>query len=185
VGAALLVGGAVGAVLGGAVAVGGPRLLARLEPAAVRRRRLRVARDLPVAADLLAACLVAGSAPEAALGAVGPAVGGPVGAALESVLVALQLGADPRAAWAPFARDPDLGPLARAVARALDSGAPLAAVVERCAEDLRQRRRSSAEVAARAVAVRAAAPLGLCFLPAFVLLGVVPTVLGLARGVLG
>jgi hypothetical protein len=40
-------------------------------------------------------------------------------------------------------------------------------------------------VAARAVAVRAAAPLGLCFLPAFVLLGVVPTVLGLARGVLG
>lgn len=181
----LLLGGPVGLVLGAGVAVAGPRLLARLEPAAVRRRRERTARDLPVAADLLAACLAAGSTPDGALAAVGPAVGGPVGDALLTVLVALRLGADPRSAWAPVVSDPDLGPLARAVGRALDSGSPLAHVLDRCADDLRQRRRSAAEAAARAVAVRAAAPLGLCFLPAFVLLGVVPTVVGLAQGLLG
>lgn len=184
-GVLVLVGGPVGAVLAGVVALLGPRWLGRLEPAAVRRRRLRAARDLPVAADLLAACLAAGSPPEAALAAVATAVAGPVGSALDAVVVSMRLGADPRTAWRPFVRHPDLGPLARAVARALDTGSPLAGVVERCADDLRAGRRSSAEQAARAVAVRAAAPLGLCFLPAFVLLGVVPTVLGLAGGLLG
>ena len=38
----------------------------------------------------------------------------------------------------------------------------------------------AAEQAARRVGVLAVAPLGLCFLPAFVLLGVVPVVIGLA-----
>jgi hypothetical protein len=44
------------------------------------------------------------------------------------------------------------------------------------AGDLRRRRRAAAEQRARSVGVRAAAPLGLCFLPAFVLIGVVPSV---------
>ncbi|MFB9964969.1 hypothetical protein ACFFOP_20530 [Sinosporangium siamense] len=38
--------------------------------------------------------------------------------------------------------------------------------------------------AARRVGVYAVAPLGLCFLPAFVVVGVVPTMVGLASGVM-
>ena len=48
----------------------------------------------------------------------------------------------------------------------------------RLAVDLRRGARARVEARARAVGVRAALPLGLCLLPAFVLLGVVPLVAG-------
>jgi hypothetical protein len=44
------------------------------------------------------------------------------------------------------------------------------------AADLRAGSRARVEARARAVGVRAALPLGVCLLPAFVLLGVVPLV---------
>jgi hypothetical protein len=44
---------------------------------------------------------------------------------------------------------------------------------------MRARARAEVEARAKTVEVRAAAPLGACFLPAFVLLGVVPLVAGL------
>jgi hypothetical protein len=43
---------------------------------------------------------------------------------------------------------------------------------------VRRRRRARADAIARGVGVRAAAPLGACFLPAFLLIGVVPTIVG-------
>jgi hypothetical protein len=49
-------------------------------------------------------------------------------------------------------------------------------VLERVAEDARDTARRAAEARARSLGARAAAPLGLCFLPAFVLVGVVPIV---------
>ena len=49
----------------------------------------------------------------------------------------------------------------------------------RLAEELRERTRADVEARARSVSTRAAAPLGVCFLPAFVLLGIVPLVAGL------
>ncbi|MCW2777557.1 MAG: hypothetical protein JWN17_1282, partial [Frankiales bacterium] len=52
--------------------------------------------------------------------------------------------------------------------------------VARLAADARAEARSAAEQRARRAGVLAVAPLGLCFLPAFVLLGVVPVVVGLA-----
>jgi pilus assembly protein TadC len=67
----------------------------------------------------------------------------------------------------------------------MDSGAPLADMVAAVADDQRRRRRWSAEAAARRAGVQAVGPLVLCFLPAFVLLGVVPVVLSIAAEVLG
>jgi pilus assembly protein TadC len=56
-------------------------------------------------------------------------------------------------------------------------------VLLRVAEDLRATRRAALDQAAKAVGVKAVAPLGLCFLPAFMLLGIVPLVASLiARG---
>ena len=50
--------------------------------------------------------------------------------------------------------------------------------VHRLAEELRERARADVEARARSIEVKAAAPLGLCLLPAFVVLGVVPMVVG-------
>ena len=197
-GACLLAGAAVagvvaapaGLVLGLLLAVTGPRLLARLEPRAVRAQREQLERDLPLLLELLSACLAGGAPLPAAAEAVGAAVGGPAGARLSSVAAALAVGTPPGDAWQALAGsgasqrdhhplDP-LAPAARALARASDGGAPVASAVARLAEDARAQRRGAAEQAARRVGVLAVAPLGLCFLPAFVLLGVVPVVLGLA-----
>jgi hypothetical protein len=75
--------------------------------------------------------------------------------------------------------------LTRAVARSGATGAPLARTVREVAADERARQRAALEERARAVGVRAVAPLAVCFLPAFVLVGVVPVVVGIARAVLG
>jgi Flp pilus assembly protein TadB len=179
----------VGGPAGIAAAVVGlvllPRWLARLEPAAQRDERLRIAGDLPLAVELLAACLSAGGTPVAALATVASAVGGPLGLRLGSVAATMRLGADPAVAWAEVGADPVLAGLARAVVRSLDSGAAMGPTLDRAARDLRSRRRTTSEAAARAVAVKAAAPLGACFLPAFVLLGIVPTVWGVASRAFG
>jgi Flp pilus assembly protein TadB len=182
-GSAMLVGLPWGLGVGLIVAVVAGVVLGRLEPVRVRQRRQRIAADLPIAVDLLAACLRSGSAPVSAVDAVGQAVAGPVGEALGGVVAMLRLGGDPVDCWVTLCREPALAPLGRTVGRATASGAPLADVLEHLAGDCRERRRSDAEAAAKRVGVRAAAPLGLCFLPAFVLLGVVPIAAGIAQGV--
>jgi len=180
-GVAVIVGGLPGVAAAVGVAVAADQLLGRLEPRAARLRRQRMAADAPVAADLLAACLLAGSPPANAAAAVADALGGPVGEELRGVVSALRLGADPVLAWAALGGVPALSQLGRGLARALDSGAPLADSVARLADDQRAALRWAAEEEARKVGVRAAAPLGVCFLPAFVLVGVVPLVAGAAR----
>lgn len=132
----------------------------------------------------MAACLLAGAAPSDAAEAVAAALSGPVGTELRGVAAALRLGSDPISTWQSLAGTPPLAGLGRAVARALDSGAPLAETVARQADQQREEARWAAEAAARSLAVRATGPLGLCFLPGFVLLGVIPLVIAVARGAL-
>lgn len=183
VGAWVLVGGlpgiGLGPVAGGVCwwAVG------RMEPPAVRRRRERLAAAVPQVVDLMAACLGAGLSPSAALEHVTSAVGGPAAEDLAAVLARLRLGVDPATVWRDLARHPQLGGLGRALARAVESGASVADAMQRLSGDLRRTARSDVESRARAVGVKAAVPLGVCLLPAFVLVGVVPLVAG-AVGVL-
>lgn len=181
---ALVVGGPAGWVVGALLAVGLMRFLARLEPRAIRARRARMVADLPIAIDLLAACLRGGGAWHESVEAVADAVGGPLGAELAHAAARIRLGADPAAEWLALARDPVLAPLGRAAARAASGGAPLAATLTRLAKDQRRVARGAAATRARSAGVRAVAPLGLCFLPAFILLGIVPAVAGIAATVL-
>ncbi len=179
---ALLVGGVLGVLLGAAVLLGGPRLLATLESAGDRASREQLARDLPLALDLLAACLAGGAPLPAAVRAVAAAVPGPCGVRLARVESALAVGSPPAEAWVALAEgdDPVAGAAVRALVRAGEGGAPVAAAVARLAGDARAEARAQAEQRARRAGVLAVAPLGLCFLPAFVLVGVVPVVVGLA-----
>jgi hypothetical protein len=51
----------------------------------------------------------------------------------------------------------------------------------RLADELDRRTRARVEERARAVGVNAAVPLGICLLPSFLLIGVLPLVAGLLR----
>jgi Flp pilus assembly protein TadB len=182
--AAILFGGPIGVLAGAGVGVACARLLSRLEPRDVKERRARLVADLPIAVDLMAACLRGGSSWVESVDAVATALGGPLGLELHRVAAQIRLGADPVETWLTLAAEPALARLARAAARASDSGSALAPTLAGLARD--QRRAARAEAAARAqvAGVRAVAPLGLCFLPAFVLIGIVPAIVGIATQVL-
>jgi pilus assembly protein TadC len=153
--------------------------------ATARRHRREIAAALPRFADLVAACLESGASPADAVDVVRRHVGGPVAELLAPVAGALRSGVDPLAAYGDHGRDNAVRGLVVALSRAMESGAPLADTIAAIADDQRLRRRWSAEEAARRAGVHAVGPLVICFLPAFVLLGVVPVVLGIASEVLG
>ncbi|MBT3153090.1 type II secretion system F family protein [Streptomyces sp. CHD11] len=182
-----LVDGPAGAAVGLAAAAGLWRWRLR-EPAAGARTReaesAEAARRLPLAADLLSACIAAGAGPVPAAQAVGEALGGPVGDALARGAAEVRLGGEPGAAWRRLAALKGGGPLARLLERADVSGLPLAAPVGRLAAGVRAEWTRAATARARRAAVLVSAPVGLCFLPAFIAVGVVPVVVGLADGAL-
>jgi hypothetical protein len=182
---ALLAGGPGGLLLGLLVGGGAGWLLHRARGPDTGRAVLDAAasRELPVACDLLAVCLAAGVPVGPALAAVGQAVADPLRTSLLEVAAMYRLGADPAHAWsgAPAV----LGPLGRTVARAGTSGSAVGGALRALAADVRVADRARGEAAVQRAGVWVLAPLGACFLPAFVCLGVVPLVLGLAAGVLG
>ena len=161
------------------------RRSATWEPAAQRRRRERVAADLPHVVDLLAACIAVGSAPADAFVRVVPLLEGPTRGELGVWADRLRWGTDAVVVWRDLARHPQLGRLGAALRRSAESGAPVGEALDRLSEDLRETRRSEVEAQVRQVEVRTAAPLGVCLLPAFLLLGVVPLVAGSALRLLG
>ena len=166
-------------VVGLGLAVVLPVFLSRLESGAARRRRLALVQATPVVADLLAASLTAGVPVERALPVVARAVGGPAEELLVRVLRRLELGEAADVAWASTRQAPGVGDLARTVARSSRTGAPLAGLLAASAEELRARAAADTLIEVRRTGVRSVLPLGLCLLPAFVLLGIVPVVGGL------
>ncbi|MFF1305764.1 type II secretion system F family protein [Streptomyces sp. NPDC058307] len=183
----VLVGGVAGAVVGLVVATGVWRWQLR-QPAdmgAGEADAREAARQLPLAADLLAACIAAGAGPVIAAQAVGEALGGPVGEGLARGAAEVRLGGEPDEAWRRLASTPGAEALARLLERADVTGLPAAGPVAGLAADARADWGRAATARARKAAVLVTAPVGLCFLPAFIAVGVLPIVIGLAGGVLG
>ena len=135
-----------------------------------------------VVIELVAAALACGLPPGDAVGAAIRAAGPKALADLRPVVDALRLGASPERAWQRSA--PAYAPLARTLLLAERTGAGAAPALRRAAMDERAARRRRAQLAARRLGVQLVLPLGLATLPSFVLLGVVPVVLGLAAQVL-
>ncbi|MGR6316762.1 type II secretion system F family protein [Micromonospora soli] len=184
VAAAVVVGGWGGLFAGVLTGLLADRLLRRVEPRAVRDRRLREAVELPLAADLLAAALRAGAPVDRSVLAVAEALGGPLADRLGRVGRTLELGGTAAEAWAHLDRVPGGERLLAAAIRSSDSGAALAGALTRLADDLRSGRATAAEAAARRGGVLIVLPLGLCFLPAFILAGLVPVIVAVLGDVL-
>lgn len=130
--------------------------------------------------DLCAASLAAGSALPRTLTVVGRHLAGADGAALVRAGATLELGGQWHLAWA--GAPPGAAAVADALATAWEAGASPGPQLRAASHRLRRERRARVRTASGALAVRLTLPLGACFLPAFVLLGLVPVVLGLAGG---
>lgn len=154
------------------------RVVARLESGAARRRREVITRQIPAAVDLLIAVLDAGRPPVDAFVLVARATAAPLGPELALIASRLSVAGDEQSVWEGLQSKPEFAALGRSFRRASRSGMPVGRILGRLADELRRERRATSQERARSVAVATAAPLGLCFLPAFFLIGIVPTILG-------
>lgn len=139
--------------------------------------------DVANAIDLLALALRGGVGLVEAVEAVGGRLDGPLGFHLHTVAAAERWGAGSVDAWAsvPAAWQP----AARALRMASTAGIAPADVLADAAREIRRAEEQRLDVATARLGVRVVLPLGLLFLPAFVLTTVVPIVLALAAQVLG
>ncbi|TWF77033.1 type II secretion system (T2SS) protein F [Pseudonocardia hierapolitana] len=140
--------------------------------------------ELAAGWELLAVCLEAGLPVALAVTAAAEPLRGAVGARLRRTAGLLELGADAEAAWIAAERLPALATFARAAGRSASTGSALAQVARAEAERIRAGLLDTAQAKAQRAAVLITAPLGVCFLPAFLVLGIAPVVVGLAGEVL-
>ena len=179
VGGASFAPGALWLPAGVAVAAGVWMAIGRAEPLDVRREREQANQDLAPLVDLIAVALAAGAPAETALRIACEALPGAAARRLTVVRAELALGSDADRAWSSLTDDDVLAPLGRTIIRANRAGAPIAATVSRLAVELAAKSRADVEDRARVVGVKAAVPLGVCLLPSFLLIGIVPVAAGL------
>lgn len=137
--------------------------------------------------DVLAACLRSGMAVSTAAAAVAESAPAPLAGVLLRAADLLALGADPSRAWTSSVGAEDTNHLQaflRMARRSAASGIALAQGVEDLAVQIRGDAADAASARAERASVLMAGPLGLCYLPAFLCLGIVPVVAGLAGDVL-
>lgn len=146
--------------------------------------RIRITRNIsagfPDALDLLVLSIRAGYLPAQAIGEITAYVPCALRPSFSAVDEALQRG--DRFADALNTLRVQLGsiaqPLVDSLAAADRYGLPMAPVLERLSFEARQQRRRDTDAAARELPVRLALPLVICTLPSFVLLAIVPLLLG-------
>lgn len=131
--------------------------------------------DTALVLELLAAQLRAGLAPLAALGTLAEALNS---RPLHAVCQRLQMGSGWGSAWSGSAAGA-FGELQDALAPAYTGGAPSTALLLSLADAHRLSERRAAERAAGKLSVALVVPLGLCSLPAFICLGIVPILISL------
>lgn len=137
-------------------------------------------RDTAMMLELTAAMLDAGSGIGRSLELIASAASTDYARALRPVVSALAIGADWETAWrSSEVRVPEILELRDALGFAAVTGAPSSAILYAQAARLRRERFRAAEKRAASLGVKLVIPLGLCSLPAFICLGVVPVLLAL------
>lgn len=138
--------------------------------------------------EILAVCLRSGMSVSAATAAAAATAPLRLRTVLRRAADLTDLGADADSAWSAQVgahgdEDATCVALMRLARRSASSGSALAQGVSDLAEQIRHDAAAAANAAAGRASVLIAGPLGLCFLPAFVCVGIVPIVIGLASDV--
>lgn len=145
-----------------------------------RRQNHRAVEAMPDAIELIMLAIRSGLSPTAAVEAVADQVPDPLVTTFTEVTHRLHRGQ--RLADALDVFPEQLGPGAATFADALATadryGLPIEPVLDRLAVDVRTERRRHAERHARTLPVKLSFPLVMCTLPSFVLLAIVPAVMG-------
>lgn len=137
-------------------------------------------RDTAMMLELIGAMLESGAGLGRSLELIAALVPPDLARQLRPVASALAIGADWKTAWhSSGPQAPQLRALRDALTFAALTGAPSSALLYAQAARLRCERHRAAQQRAAALGVKLVVPLGLCSLPAFVCLGVVPVLLGL------
>jgi pilus assembly protein TadC len=95
---------------------------------------------------------------------------------IERVYSLLLLGAQPSQAWGAIMSDKQLGIFARSIARAQIEGRSLATVVDRVTTESFERSMAHSKEGVKSLSVKLALPVGLCFLPSFLIGGIGPVI---------
>ncbi|SER94730.1 Type II secretion system (T2SS), protein F [Propionibacterium cyclohexanicum] len=151
-------------------------VLGRIEPRAVRRRKEQLLLQQPEVLDLLTASLDAGAALRTATANIARIAPQPSAQLLQEVDAHLRVGFSEAQAWRSLGEESVWGDVARDLARSAETGEPVAKILRSRAQRARQRRHNHLTARARAVGVQAVGPMMVCFLPAFILVGVVPII---------
>ena len=129
---------------------------------------------------LLAVAIRQGTSISGALAVVGEESGGAVGQCLAEVAQSLHRGVGWREAWLTDELEPADAAMVSCIGEVLEPswkhGVSPVARIEAMIERLDADERSAIEKQAAVLSVRVLAPLGLCFLPAFICLGIIPSV---------
>lgn len=168
-----------------AAGIGAGWFQGRLEPRGVRARREAATLDLPITLELMASCLDAGAPLRMAVSQVGSLCAPSTALTLRQLDDAVRLGVHEPDAWAQLLDDPVWGAVAADMMRCSQTGAAASDVLREHAAEARRSAADARLAAARAVGVRSVLPLMTCFLPAFLLVGVVPIVASIAPKLFG
>ncbi|MEV7607181.1 type II secretion system F family protein [Paenarthrobacter sp. NPDC089322] len=137
-------------------------------------------RDTAMMLELAASMLDAGSGLGRALELIAQSATPPIKLSLRPVVAALAIGADWETAWrTPTRHEPEVARLKDALSFAALTGAPSASILYAQAARERREQFRAAEKRAAALGVKLVVPLGLCSLPAFICLGIVPVLIGM------
>ncbi|MET3369017.1 type II secretion system F family protein [Arthrobacter sp. M2012083] len=137
-------------------------------------------RDTAMMLELVASMLDAGAGIGRALELIAKCASPAIRQSLRPVVAALALGADWETAWrTPTRHAAEVVRLKDALAFAALTGAPSASILYAQAARERREQFRAAEKRAAALGVKLVVPLGLCSLPAFICLGIVPVLIAM------
>ncbi len=139
----------------------------------IDKRKLAIHRELPDFLDVLATTVDAGIALNGALSAASEGLKGPLGEEMRAALGDIRLGrsrADALMALSQRVREPDLTTTMVAIVQSERLGASITDVLQQLAVETRERRTLRAEEIAAQLPNKLVFPVGLCMLPALLLL---------------
>lgn len=140
------------------------------------RRQGQVEAGVPLVCDLLAVCLGAGLPLRGALRVVAEVSDPATRDLLEGVWNQIDLGIDEARAWRSLGEADAYRGVARDLARSLDAGTGLVELLGKRAVEARAAHATTLRSRARRVSVTGVLPMVVCYLPAFLLVGVVPII---------